>query len=45
MNFWEIPNHPSIFAIGDCSQFDNEINNKFPPTAQLAEAHAKFSCI
>ena len=41
--FLEIPNHPSIFAIGDCSQFDNEINNKFPPTAQLAEAHAKLA--
>ena len=40
--FLEIPNHPGVFAIGDCSQFDDEINNKFPPTAQLAEAHAKL---
>ena len=39
--FLEIPNHPEIFAIGDCSQFDKEDANKFPPTAQLAEAHAK----
>ena len=41
--FLEIPNHPEIFAIGDCAQFDNENNNKFPPTAQLAEAHAKLA--
>ena len=40
--FLEIPNHPGVFAIGDCSQFDDEVNNKFPPTAQLAEAHAKL---
>jgi len=40
--FLEIPNYPGIFAIGDCSQFDDEVNNKFPPTAQLAEAHAKL---
>ena len=40
--FLEIPNHPGIFAIGDCSQFDDEVHNKFPPTAQLAEAHAKL---
>ena len=41
--FLEIPNHPEIFAIGDCSQFDKEDANKFPPTAQLAEAHAKLA--
>ncbi len=41
--FLEIPNHPGIFAIGDCSQFDSKTNNKFPPTAQLAEAHAKLT--
>ena len=41
--FLEIPNHPEIFAIGDCSQFDNEDVSKFPPTAQLAEAHAKLA--
>jgi len=40
--FLEIPNHSGVFAIGDCSQFDDEVNNKFPPTAQLAEAHAKL---
>jgi len=40
--FLEILNYPGIFAIGDCSQFDDEVNNKFPPTAQLAEAHAKL---
>ena len=40
--FLEISNHPGVFAIGDCSQFDDEVNNKFPPTAQLAEAHAKL---
>jgi len=40
--FLEIPNYPDVFAIGDCSQFDDEVNNKFPPTAQLAEAHAKL---
>ena len=41
--FLEITDYPGIFAIGDCSQFDDEINNKFPPTAQLAEAHAKLA--
>jgi len=41
--FLEIPNHPKIFAIGDCSQFDNKNNDMFPPTAQLAEAHAKLA--
>ena len=41
--FLEIPNHTEIFAIGDCSQFDNEDVSKFPPTAQLAEAHAKLA--
>ena len=41
--FLEIPNHPGIFAIGDCSQLDSKTNNKFPPTAQLAEAHAKLT--
>ena len=41
--FLEIPNYPGIFAIGDCSQLNSEKNNKFPPTAQLAEAHAKLT--
>ena len=41
--FLEIPNYPGVFAIGDCSQFDSEISNKFPPTAQLAESHAKLA--
>ena len=41
--FLEIPNHPEIFAIGDCSQFDIDDVSKFPPTAQLAEAHAKLA--
>ena len=40
--FLEIPNHPGVFAIGDCSQLDDKADNKFPPTAQLAEAHAKL---
>ena len=40
--FLEISNYPGVFAIGDCSQFDDEVNNKIPPTAQLAEAHAKL---
>ena len=41
--FLEIPDYPGIFAIGDCSQFDDQVSNKFPPTAQLAEAHAKLA--
>ncbi len=41
--FLEVPNYSGIFAIGDCSQLDSETNNKFPPTAQLAEAHAKLT--
>ena len=41
--FLEISNYPGVFAIGDCSQFDSEISNKFAPTAQLAESHAKLA--
>ena len=41
--FLEIPNFSSVFAIGDCSRFDKSINKSYPPTAQLAEAHAKLA--
>lgn len=41
--YLEIPNYPDVFAIGDCSQFDGGVDSKFPPTAQLAEAHAKLA--
>ena len=39
--FLEIPNFSGVFAIGDCSRFYESINKSYPPTAQLAEAHAK----
>ena len=41
--FLEIPNFLGVFAIGDCSRFDESINKSYPPTAQLAEAHAKLA--
>jgi len=41
--FLEIPDFPGVFAIGDCSRFDESINKSYPPTAQLAEAHAKLA--
>ena len=41
--FLELPDFSGVFAIGDCSHFDESINKKYPPTAQLAEAHAKLA--
>jgi len=40
--FLQIPEFPNVFAIGDCAVIDPELTEKkFPPTAQVAEAHAK----
>ena len=40
--FLQVVEFPEVFAIGDCSTFDPELTmKKFPPTAQIAEAHAK----
>ena len=41
--FLEVENFSGIFAIGDCSRFSDRINKNYPPTAQLAEAHAKLA--
>ena len=42
--FLQVPQFPEVFAIGDCSTFDPKLTMKpFPPTAQIAEAHAKFA--
>ena len=42
--FLQVIEFPEVFAIGDCSTFDPELTmKKFPPTAQLAEAHAKVA--
>ena len=40
--FLELPDFFGVFAIGDCSRFDEPTNKSYPPTAQLAEAHAKL---
>ena len=40
--FLQVPQFPEVFAIGDCSIFDPDLSmKKYPPTAQIAEAHAK----
>jgi len=40
--FLQVPQFPEVFAIGDCSIFDPTLlMKKYPPTAQIAEAHAK----
>ena len=40
--FLQVPQFPEVFAIGDCSIFDPTLSmKKYPPTAQIAEAHAK----
>ena len=42
--YLQVMQFPEVFAIGDCSTFDPELMmKKFPPTAQIAEAHAKFA--
>jgi len=42
--FLQVPQFPEVFAIGDCSTFDPKLSMKpFPPTAQVAEAHAKVA--
>ena len=42
--FLQVPQFPEVFAIGDCSTFDPKLTMKpFPPTAQIAEAHAKIA--
>ncbi len=42
--FLQVPQFPEVFAIGDCSIFDPDLSmKKYPPTAQIAEAHAKAS--
>ena len=42
--FLEIPDFPSVFAIGDCCQtIDPSTKKPYAPTAQLAEAHAKIA--
>ncbi len=40
--FLEVDNFPGVFAIGDCSRFNETFDKRYPPTAQLAEAHAKL---
>ena len=40
--FLQVPQFPDVFAIGDCSIFEPTLKmKKYPPTAQIAEAHAK----
>ena len=40
--FLQVPKFPNVFAIGDCAIFDPSLSmKKYPPTAQIAEAHAK----
>ena len=42
--FLQVSGFPGVFAIGDCCKIDPELNKKrFPPTAQIAEAHARFA--
>jgi len=42
--YLQVPQFPEVFAIGDCSVFDPALSMKpFPPTAQIAEAHAKIA--
>ena len=42
--YLQVPQFPEVFAIGDCSTFDPALSMKpFPPTAQIAEAHAKIA--
>ena len=41
--FLETPDFSGVFAIGDCAHIDNESKKHYPPTAQLAEAHAKLA--
>jgi NADH:ubiquinone reductase (H+-translocating) len=42
--YLQVPQFPEVFAIGDCSVFDPVLSMKpFPPTAQIAEAHAKVA--
>ena len=42
--FLQVPKFPNVFAIGDCAIFDPSLSmKKYPPTAQIAEAHAKFA--
>ena len=42
--YFQVQQFPEIFAIGDCSVFDPVLSMKsFPPTAQIAEAHAKIA--
>ena len=42
--YLQVPQFPEVFAIGDCSIFDPALSMKpFPPTAQIAEAHAKIA--
>ena len=42
--FLELPDFPSVFAIGDCCQtIDPSTKKPYAPTAQLAEAHAKIA--
>ena len=43
--FLEIDDFSGVFAIGDCSQFDEVISKRYPPTAQLAEGSCKISGI
>tara|TARA_B100000029_G_scaffold43961_1_gene40647 strand:+ start:614 stop:2002 length:1389 start_codon:yes stop_codon:yes gene_type:complete len=40
--FLQVPEFSNVFAIGDCAIIDPELSEKkLPPTAQVAEAHAK----
>ena len=42
--YLEVPEFPGVFVIGDCSLTINPQTNKpYPPTAQNAEAEAKFA--
>jgi len=41
--FLETPGFSGVFAIGDCAHIDDESKKRYPPTAQLAEAHAKLA--
>ena len=44
--FLQISQFPDVFAIGDCSIFDPILQmKKYPPTAQIAEAHAKTAAL
>ena len=41
--FLETSDFSGVFAIGDCAHIDDESKKRYPPTAQLAEAHAKLT--